>query len=202
MEGLDAEVGKVVDGAARSVDESGSQTSEVDLEALTKARTVALSEFVLANSKGGLGKLFAKAKLKRSGDELLKATDSYVNGQGAELIDELTELAQPLVDEAREDQLQQAITEDSSNLVKQARAAASKLELAKSGKPVKISRSWTSGSPAPRNYLLVSNLVHPTLNIDEIREASFFALPAGELDGAYVLQAQYALSKASVTAQF
>ena len=157
---------------------------------------------MLANSKGGLGKLFAKAKLKRSGDELLKATDSYVNGQGAELIDELTELAQPLVDEAREDQLQQAIAEESSNLVKQARAAASKLELAKSGKDAKISRSWTSGSPAPRNYLLVSNLVHPTLNIDEIREASFFALPAGELDGAYVLQAQYALSKASVTAQF
>lgn len=175
---------------------------EVDLAELAAARTEKLSAFLLASSKGALGKLFAKAKLKQAGAQVVSATDAYVEGLGSQLISDLTKAAMPAALEAKDQLHSEQEGTANKDLLAKVEQQAAKLTALSQIDLTKINRPWSPGTPAPRTYLLAGNLLVDLLAESGSRTEPGSLVPVRNNDvaGAYILQAQYALSKSAISA--
>lgn len=174
---------------------------EVDLDPLAETKTAALGDFVVASSKSGLGKLFSKSKLRSSGQEFLAATDAYVEDYKIDVIGQMTVYSDMMIPFVRREIMQGDAKAFSVDLERELTENAGALAPLAIGDATKIDRPWTAGTPAPRTYLLASSLVLDSFDADSFASdpsSGVFTVPAEDLGGAYILQAQYALSKTAV----
>lgn len=174
--------------------ESTTNAEGRDTRAYSERRDQALGQFAGVAAKGGLGKLFSKSKIKAAGDELLSATDSLVESRGADLVDELVDRARPLLVQRESEKIERNWVSAVAQLSKATDVALSGLTTPTGIDASATVRPWTKGTPEPRHYVVADPGMLDQLDLE------FDATQVGVegFDGVYVLQAQHALSKASL----
>lgn len=184
--------------AVATLDESAEPTdAPASVEARDAAqakRDSALGEFAGASSKGGLGKLLAKSKIKTAGDGLLAATDAFVGARAAELIEDLIIQAEPLVRQSNEEARGQVLSQAVADLSEVTDLAASDLAQLSGVDPARIDRPWTSGVPRPRRYVIAESQILDQLELS----IDVTKVPTEGFEGVYVLQAQHGLSASAL----
>lgn len=194
-EGLaEAVAGFELSEGATDSSESTTNAEGRDTKAYSERRDQALGQFAGVAAKGGLGKLFSKSKIKVAGDELLSATDSLVESRGADLVDELVDRARPLLVQRESEKNEREWASAVAQLSKATDAALSGLATLAGIDASATVRPWTAGTPKPRHYVVADPGTLDQLALE------FDATQVGVegFDGVYVLQAQHALSKASL----